>query len=256
MKVVILCGGYGTRIRDVETDMPKPMIKIGNMPILLHIMKSYSKYGFNDFILCTGYKSDLIKNFFLNLTNQISDISINFKNNSISSFAKKKYFSNWNVDIIDTGLDSLTGTRIKKIKKFIKEDNFFLTYGDGVSNINIGELLKFHLNNKKMVTVTGVKPPGRFGELKLSKNKVVSFNEKTNNQSNYINGGFFVCSKKVFDSMSEKNHSFEFDTLIKVVKKKQLVAFKHNGFWHPMDTSRDYLFLNELSKKRIPPWEK
>lgn len=255
MKVVILCGGYGTRIRDVDSNIPKPMIKIGNLPILIHIMKLYSSYGFNEFILCTGYKSDIIKNFFLNLTFNISDISINFKTEKVTSNAKKNYYSNWNVDIIDTGLDSLTGTRINKIKNLIDDDNFFLTYGDGLSNINIKKLLNFHLKNKKMVTVTGVKPPGRFGELKLSNKKVISFNEKTNNLSNYINGGFFVCNKKVFNYMSKKNHSFEFDTLLKIVKINQLFAYKHNEFWHPMDTSRDFLFLNELAKKRYPPWE-
>ena len=231
IKTVILCGGLGTRLSEETKIIPKPMVKIGNIPILCHILNIYSKYGFNDFLLATGYKSKIIENFF------------------------KKRKSNYNVKTIYTGKNTLTGGRLLRLKKYFKKnETFMLTYGDGVSNQNIKELLKFHLKNKKIATVTAVRPPVRFGELSINKNFVKSFKEKPQITGSWINGGFFVFNYEIFKFIKGDSVMLEKYPLEKLSKKKQLIAYKHKGFWQCMDTMRDKKYLNSLIKSNKAKW--
>tara|TARA_Y100001970_G_C14127329_1_gene799692 strand:- start:263 stop:964 length:702 start_codon:yes stop_codon:yes gene_type:complete len=231
MKTIILCGGLGTRLSEETKLIPKPMVKIGNKPILCHIMDIYFKYGFKDFILATGYKSEVIKNFF-----------------------KKKKFK-YNIKIVNTGQNTLTGGRLLRLKKlFRKNENFMLTYGDGVSNHNIKKLLKFHLLHKKIATVTAVRPPVRFGELYLNKNTVKRFREKQQVKGSWINGGFFVFNTKIFKFINGDQIMLERSPLERLSKKKNLIAYKHDGFWQCMDTMRDKNYLNSLIKNKKAPW--
>ena len=255
MKVVILCGGMGTRIRDVSNDIPKPMIPIGDKPILWHIMKYYSYWDHVDFILCLGYKGYSIKNFFINYDLMTQDQTITLGNEQ--AIVHNNHNENWNISLIDTGLKSMTGSRISKIKKYIGEDEtFFLTYGDGVSDIDINKLLEFHLSHGKILTVSGVFPPARFGELKTSENGLVhGFNEKPQTEGGRINGGFFVCNRKIFNYLNDdENLVFEHDPINKIVKDKEMMMYKHDGFWQPMDTSREFNLLNKLYNENIAPW--
>ena len=230
MKVVILCGGLGSRLSEETRVKPKPMVKIGSKPILIHIMEIYKKYGFNEFILAAGYKFQVIKKY----------------------FNKNRRF---NVKVINTGQKSLTGKRIYRLKKLLqKEKDFMLTYGDGLSNQNLNKLLKFHTKHRKIATVTAVRPPVRFGELILNKSKVKNFMEKPQVRSGWINGGFFIFNKKVFNFIKNKNVMLEREPLTKLVKAGQLVAYKHQGFWQCMDTMRDKKLLNSLIKKKLAPW--
>ena len=239
MQTVFLAGGFGTRISEETIKIPKPMIKIGKYPILFHIMKHYSDYNFKKFIICGGYKHKYIKKLIK-------------KNQRI--FKDKK----WSIELVDTGLKTQTGARIKKIKNYIKDDNFFfMTYGDGVSNVNIKKLLDFHKKHKRIATLTAVRPLPRFGNIKLNKNKVSNFSEKDRLQEGWINGGFFILNKEVFDYINNKeNCIFEKEPLQNLSKDGQLMAFKHEGFWHPMDTLRDKNYLNQLCKKRNLNWLK
>ena len=231
MKVVILCGGLGTRLSEETKKIPKPMVKIGNKPILVHIMERYSKYNHKDFILALGYKQNIIKEYF-----------------------KKNKFKNWNIELVDTGLNSLTGTRLLKLKSYLnKEKLFFLTYGDGVSNININKLLSFHKRKNKVATLTAVKPPARFGELFLNNDIVKKFDEKNQINTGWINGGFFVFSKNIFKFISKKC-MLEREPIKKLTKKNELLAFKHNGFWQCMDTLRDKELLCKLWKLKKNRW--
>lgn len=234
MKTVILCGGLGTRLSEETKKIPKPLVKIGPYPILIHIMNIYAKYGFKDFILALGYKKNIIKNYINN------------------SNLKKKY----NIKMVDTGLKTLTGNRLYKLKKFLKDENFFfLTYGDGVSNVNINTLINFHIKNKKVATVTAVHPPARFGELIIKQNNVKKFDEKNQINSGWINGGFFVFSNKIFNFLPiKKQCMLERDPMIKLVKQKQLKAFKHKSFWQCMDNMRDKELLNKLWKNKKAKW--
>lgn len=237
MKVVILAGGYGTRLHEETKKIPKPMVKIGHNPILWHIMKIYSYYGFNDFIICCGYKKNIIDEY--------------FKKN-ITSFHKES----WNIKIVDTGKNSLTGGRLKRIKKYIKNESFFLfTYGDGVSDVNIKKLVNFHIKNKKLATVTAVRPPGRYGVLNIKKNMVKTFSEKEKGGDGYINGGFFVLSPKVLNLIKNDKSTWELEPMQKLARQKQLMAFKHNGFWQSMDTYRDKLQLEEIWKMKNAKWK-
>lgn len=258
MKVVILCGGFGTRIRDVADDIPKPMISIGRYPILWHIMKYYSCYGFNEFILCTGYKSQVIKDFFLNYEAHTKDFTIQLGSSSEIKFHNDNGESDWNVTLADTGLDAMTGSRIRKIKKYIGDDeNFMLTYGDGVGDIDLNKLSEFHKSNGKVLTVTGVRPPGRFGELMAdTEGCITEFNEKPQATAGCISGGFFVCRREIFDYLEEREDLvFEEDPMKKLVLDRQLSLFPHDGFWQPMDTYRDYLLLNKLFDNKNAPWK-
>ena len=253
MKVIILAGGFGSRLGDFTELVPKPMVKIGNKPILWHIMNIYSKFGYKDFYLALGYKSEIIKNYFYNYKLHNSNLSINLKSGNISSQDEK--IEDWNVNLIETGLNTMTGGRIKKMREFIGNETFMLTYGDGLSDININNLLNFHKEHKKMLTVTAVRPTARFGELNINNNSVVTkFEEKPQLYDGWINGGFFVCEPKIFDFIDNDETLFEREPLERIAKIGELKAFKHNNFWQCMDTKRDYELLKALWEKG-PPWE-
>lgn len=254
MKVVILAGGFGTRLSE-ETDLrPKPMVEIGGKPILWHIMKIYSTYGFNDFIICLGYKGYMIKEYFANYFIHNSDITISLKENTIQ--VHNNYCEPWRVTLVDTGLNTQTGGRIKRVQKYIGNETFMATYGDGVGDINLRDLLDFHRKHGKYATVTAVQPSGRFGALDINDgNLVVSFEEKPKGDKAWINGGFFVLEPEIFDYIDGDDTIWERESLVKLARDGQLVAFKHYGFWKPMDTLRDKRELEELWNSGNPPWK-
>jgi len=256
MKVVILAGGYGTRIRDVADDIPKPLIPIGPYPILWHIMKSYAHFGHTEFIICLGYKGQSIKDFFLNYEAHTRDFTINLGSGGGVTYHNNHDELGWKVTLTDTGTRSMTGARIARIKDFVQGEDFMLTYGDGVSDVDIGQLEVFHKSHGKALTVTGVRPPGRFGEMDSNiDGKILEFNEKPQATDGRINGGFFVASPKVFDYLdSREDLVFEQEPLRQLVKDEQLMMFEHNGFWQPMDTSREFQLLNSLYEKGDAPW--
>ncbi len=227
MKCVILAGGKGTRISELSKETPKPMIHVLGEPIIVRIMRHYYNYGINDFIIAAGYKKNILKKYF-----------------------KKKKFKNWKINIIDTGQDTMTGGRIKRLKKYLKNETFLLTYGDGLSNVNIKKLISFHFNNKKIGTLTAVRPPARFGAIKLKGNKITYFKEKSKLDEGWINGGFFVLEPKIFNYIPGDKTFFEREPLQKISKIKQLYAFKHQGFWQCMDTLRDKEILEKILKKK------
>ena len=226
MKVVILAGGYGTRITEYTKTIPKPMIKVGNKPIIYHIMKHYSKYGYKNFYIALGYKGYVIKKYF-----------------------RKKFFD-WNVNLIETGKNTMTGGRLKRLKKILGKDTFMMTYGDGLSNVNINKLLKFHKKNKKKLTLTAVRPPARFGAIKIIGSRIKYFKEKSKLDEGWINGGFFVIEPEFLKSIKNDKTYLEREPFENLAKKKQLSAFKHYGFWQCMDTKRDKDILDKLFKKR------
>lgn len=257
MKVVILCGGQGTRIRDVADNIPKPMIPIGNYPILWHIMKSYSTQGFNEFILCLGYKSQVIKDYFMNYEAHTSDFTINLGDKNSIQFHNKVNEQDWKITFAETGLNAMTGSRVRKIKKYIKVDEpFMLTYGDGLSDVNISELINFHKAHGKALTLTGVRPAGRFGEIMTDNDgRIIEFNEKPQATEGKINGGFFVCNYSLFDYLGDSEDLvFEQEPMKKLVKANELMQFNHDGFWQPMDTYREYILLNSLYDNNKAPW--
>jgi glucose-1-phosphate cytidylyltransferase len=252
MKVVILAGGQGSRISEESLIRPKPLVEIGSKPILWHIMKIYSYYGLNEFIICCGYKGYLIKEYFANYSLHTTDITVDVSNNKI--VVHKKNTEPWKVTLVDTGDYSQTGERIKRIEKYVG-DIFCLTYGDGLSSVNIKNLIKFHIKNKKLATVLAVKPIGRFGAINVANDLVKDFFEKPQGDNNWINGGFFVLNKKVFKYMKGDNSIWEREPLENLVKDKQLSALKFNGFWYAMDTLRDKNHLEDLWNKKNPPWK-
>jgi glucose-1-phosphate cytidylyltransferase len=255
VKVVILAGGYGTRIAE-ETDLkPKPMVEIGGKPILWHIMKIYSHYGFNDFVILLGYKGYYIKEYFANYFLHQSDITIDLKTNDIK--VHNNTSEPWRVTLIDTGLDTMTGGRIKRAQKYIGDDDFLLTYGDGVSDVDIQKTVEFHKNHGKTITVTAIQPEARFGNLQIKNDmSVQNFVEKPKTETGWINGGFFVCSKRVFDYVNEDEGCiFEQQPLQKLALDGEMSAYKHSGFWQPMDTLRDNQKLNKLWKEDRAPWK-
>lgn len=245
MKVVLLAGGLGTRLSE-ETDIrPKPMVEIGGKPIIWHIMKHYSHYGFNDFIVCLGYKGYVIKEFFANLFLHLSDVTIDISNNEIQ--VHNSPVDKWKITLVETGSHTMTGGRIKRVKKYIDNERFMLTYGDGVSDVNINQLISFHEQKGKMCTVTAVQPSGRFGVLQINdNNEVESFHEKRAEDSGWINGGFFVCEPGIFDFIEGDDTMWERNPLEAIAQQKQLASYKHRGFWKPMDSLKDKLDLNEL----------
>lgn len=253
MKVVILAGGIGSRISEESVVRPKPLIEIGGMPIIWHIMKIYSSYGLKDFIICCGYKGYLIKEFFSNYFLHSSDLTIDLENDKIIYHEKKK--ESWKITLVDTGENTSTGGRIKKIKKFITEENFCLTYGDGVSAVNIKKLVNFHIKNKKKATLIAVKPQGRFGSLKLEGNKVEQFLEKPLGDGGWVNGGFFVLNKDIFNYIRSEKTIWEREPLERLSKKKQLISYKFNGFWYAMDTLKDKNYLENLWSSGKAPWK-
>ena len=255
MKTVILAGGLGTRLSE-ETDLrPKPMVEIGGKPILWHIMKIYSHYGYNDFIICCGYKSYFIKDYFYHYYMHSSDITVDLTSNKITYHNSTS--EPWEITLVDTGLDTMTGGRIKRVQKYIGNEPFMLTYGDGVGNINIPELINFHKQNKKTVTLTAVLPDGKFGALQLNNSDdITEFREKPAGDGSWINGGFFVCEPKVFDYITKGDSTiFEREPLEKLAADKQLKAYKHTGFWKPMDTLKQKIELNSLWNSDNPPWK-
>ena len=252
MQAVILAGGFGTRLSEETQNKPKPMVEVGGKPLLWHIMKIYSFYGFNEFIICCGYKGYYIKEYFSSYMLHSSDITIDFKTRDIKyhNFVSEP----WKITMVDTGENTMTGSRIKKIIDYIDDENFFLTYGDGLADINIRELLNFHKKSGKLATLSAVKPPGRFGSIVLKDNIVNQFTEKPAGDGSYINGGFFVLNKKIIDYIPDGDSIvWEQEPLKELAKDNQLCAFKHNGFWRPVDTLRDKIYLETLWQDN-PPW--
>lgn len=257
VKVVILCGGKGTRLREETEIKPKPLIEIGHRPILWHIMKSYASFGFTDFVLCLGYKGRMIKEYFLNYEAMNNDFEICLGQKNKVKFHTNHLESGWNITLIDTGDDAQTGSRVKKIEKYIDTDTFMLTYGDGVCDVNIKELLKFHQQQKKIGTVTGVHPSSRFGELIIEGQSVKDFSEKPQTTKGFINGGFFVLEKKFFEYLDEEDNCLlEKQPLENLASDKQLSVFLHEGFWQCMDTRREMDLLNKLWEENKAPWKR
>jgi glucose-1-phosphate cytidylyltransferase len=260
MKTVILCGGYGTRIREVAEDLPKPMIPVGERPILWHVMKYYAHFGHTEFILCLGYKSDVIKNYFLSYGTVPTDVMVTIGKETPVLLRVPTNEDGWQIQLAETGLNAMTGARLKRIRQHIgTDDTFMLTYGDGVGDVDIDALLTFHRSHGKIATVTGVHPPGRFGELEYddTTKQVGGFNEKPQVSGGRINGGFFVFNRAVFDYLSDnENLVLEQEPIRKLVADGQLQVFEHDGFWQPMDTSREYSLLNDIYQKNQAPWVK
>lgn len=253
MKVVILAGGFGTRISEESNFRPKPMIEIGGRPILWHIMKYYSGFGFNEFIICCGYKGEVIKDYFVNYQSYNSDFTIELQNNTIHTH--KISDEKWKVTLVDTGLNTMTGGRIKRIKSFIDSDEFMLTYGDGLCDVDINALIDFHKAHGKMATITTVKPEGRFGVLDLRNDMITNFREKSTGDMGWINGGFMILNKKIFHYIKDDSTVFERAPLEQAAAEHELAAFKHDGFWRCMDTQRDKGILEKLWETGNPPWK-
>ncbi len=254
MKVVILAGGLGTRLSEETSVRPKPMVEIGGMPILWHIMKIYSAHGYNDFIVCLGYKGYIIKEFFTNYFLHKSDVTIDLSNNSIEIHDTQA--EPWKITLVDTGYESMTGGRIKRIQPHVGNEPFMLTYGDGVGDVNIGELVKFHKEGNKLLTVTAVQPSGKFGALNIDEGESVNdFLEKPKGDGAWINAGFFVCQPEVFDYLNGDSTIWEKEPLEKIASGGQMRAYKHHGFWKPMDTLRDKVELEEDWVKNKAKWK-
>ncbi|MBS1157500.1 MAG: glucose-phosphate cytidylyltransferase [Proteobacteria bacterium] len=254
MKAVILAGGLGSRISEESTVRPKPMIEIGGKPILWHIMKIYSHYGINDFVICCGYKGYVIKEYFANYFLHMSDVTFDMSNNSME--VHQNFAEPWKVTLVDTGENSMTGGRLRRVKDYVEdEEQFCLTYGDGVADIDIGKLIEFHKTQGVDATLTATYPPGRFGALDIQNNKVNSFQEKPKGDGGMINGGFFVLSPKVIDLIEGDATIWEREPLERLAQSGQLAAFPHEGFWQPMDTLRDKIHLEELWQSGKAPWK-
>lgn len=254
MKAVILAGGLGTRLSEETALRPKPMVEIGGKPILWHIMKIYSHYGINDFIICCGYKGYFIKEYFANYVLHTSDVTIDLNSNSIDFHNGRA--EPWKITLVDTGDHTMTGGRLKRVAEHLKqEDTFCFTYGDGVGDIDIAQLIKFHQTHGKIATLTATHSPGRFGALNIQNKAVESFEEKPKGDGNYINGGFFVLSSSVLSDIMSDETSWEYDILTKLSTEGKLMAYQHDGFWQPMDTLRDKNYLEELWESKSAPWK-
>jgi len=253
MKVVILAGGFGTRLSEYTDNIPKPMVTIGGRPILWHIMKTYASFGHNDFYLALGYKSAVIKEYFLHYHSLNADFTVDLATGDIEPHQIDN--TDWRVTLIDTGLKTMTGGRIKRLRSFIGNEPFMLTYGDGVADINIDELLEFHKTHGKMVTLTSVRPSARFGDLEFDGDRISRFQEKPQLHEGWINGGFFICEPEVLELIGGDSEMFEREPLERIVELGELMAYKHQGFWHCMDTKRDRDMLESMWKKGAP-WDK
>jgi len=257
MKVVILAGGFGTRISEESHLKPKPMIEIGGMPILWHIMKSYSAYGYNEFVICCGYKQHVIKDFFNDYFLHASDVTFDFTNNTNRLRIHNTETEQWKVTLVDTGLHTMTGGRIKRVRKYLGNEPFMMTYGDGVCDVNIREIEEFHRSHGKLATLTVVNAGQRFGVIKMGKdNQVASFREKRDSDGNPINAGFMVLDPKVIDYIDDDSIMFEREPLERIAKDGQLMGFRHDGFWQCMDTQRDKEKLEEIWNSGNAPWKK
>jgi glucose-1-phosphate cytidylyltransferase len=253
MKVIILAGGFGTRLSEYTETIPKPMVTIGGKPILWHIMKTYENYEHKDFYLALGYKAELIKDYFLNYRSLNSDFTVDLNNGNFMTHQNINL--DWKVTLVDTGLNSMTGGRVKRMKNFVGNETFLLTYGDGLTDINISDLVDFHNSHGKMVTVSAVHPGARFGELEMDGNIVTSFQEKPQTKQGWINGGYFVINPDFFDLIEDDHTILEQEPLERVSKMGELVAFQHKGFWQCMDTKRDRDYLEELWAENRAPWK-
>lgn len=256
MKAVILAGGYGTRLSEETVMRPKPMVEIGGQPILWHIMKLYSYYGINEFVICLGYKGYIIKEYFANYFLHQSDVTFDMEKNLMK--IHNNHSEPWKVTLVDTGEDTMTGGRLKKVREYVGEEAFCFTYGDGVSNINIRELIDFHNIQKSkgsIATLTAVNPPGKYGALELNLDNVSSFKEKPQGEDSWINGGYFVLEPEIFDYIEGDATSWESEPLEKIANEKKLSAFRHCDFWLPMDTLRDKLRLEDLWENKSAPWK-
>lgn len=253
MKVVILAGGLGTRLAEETEVRPKPMAEIGGLPILWHVMKIYSQYNFNEFFIALGYKGDTIKHFFLDYCNLGANMTIHLDRGHIERHAHK--MENWKIHLIDTGSDTMTGGRVKRLEAWLKDEPFLLTYGDGLGNVDIKALLKFHRAQGKLATITAVRPPSRFGGLVFKENLVTEFSEKPQVGEGWINGGFMVLEPAIFKYLKNDRSILEINALEKLASARQLAAFRHNGFWQCMDTLRDKKFLEKLWNEKKAPWK-
>jgi glucose-1-phosphate cytidylyltransferase len=254
MKVVILAGGLGTRISEETVVRPKPMVEIGGKPILWHIMKIYSHYGFHEFVICLGYKGYMIKEYFSNYFLHMSDVTFDMRHNSME--VHQKNAEPWKVTLVDTGENTMTGGRIKRVAQYIGKETFLMTYGDGVSDVNVSKLLQYHRENKKLITLTATLPGGRFGALDIdASNRIVSFKEKPAGDGSWINGGFFVAEPKVLDFITGDDTIFERGPLEEAAARNELMAFRHDGFWQAMDTLRDRTLLESLWQSGKAPWK-
>lgn len=258
MKVVILCGGKGTRLREETEYRPKPMLPIGDRPILWHIMKIYAAHGYKEFVLCLGYKGEMIKDYFRNYLWMTSDVTLYLGRSPAVDFKDDHDEEDWCVTLAGTGEDTMTAGRIKRIERYLGDDEeFLLTYGDGVGNIDIGAAVAFHRSHGKLLTLAAVHPPGRFGELGMAEDRTVTaFNEKPQTEGGWINGGFFVVSRKVFDYLEDSDDvMFEQEPIRRLAREGNVKAYIHNGFWQPMDTYQEFLLLNRLWESKSAPWK-
>lgn len=255
MKAVILAGGFGTRISEETSVKPKPMVEVGGMPILWHIMKGYSHYGINDFIICCGYKSYVIKEFFSNFAMRASNVRFDMKTNRVELL--DKIAEPWSVSLIETGADTMTGGRLKRVQEYVGDETFCVTYGDGVGDVNIDKLVDFHKTDGGMVTLTAVQPPGRFGALSLrsEQTRVSQFHEKPEGDGAWVSGGFFVAEPDVFDYIDGDQTVWEHEPLRRIAHEGNLAAYKHRGFWQPMDTLRDKMVLESMWDSNKAPWK-
>jgi glucose-1-phosphate cytidylyltransferase len=253
MKAIILAGGLGTRITEETSVRPKPMVEVGGKPVLWHIMKTYSAHGIHDFVICCGYKGYVIKEYFANYFLHMSDVTFDMQNNKME--VHQRNAEPWRVTLVDTGEDTMTGGRIKRVAQYLGEEDFCCTYGDGISDVNITALIEFHKQHGKLATLTATQPPGRFGALKLSGNNILSFQEKPQGDGSWINGGFFILSPKVLDYISDDHTIWEREPMDRLANEGQIAAFFHSGFWQPMDTMRDKNYLEELWASGKAPWK-
>jgi glucose-1-phosphate cytidylyltransferase len=253
IKAVILAGGFGTRISEESHLKPKPMIEIGGRPILWHILKSYSHYGINDFVICLGYKGYVVKEYFANYFLHMSDVTFDIARNTME--VHHRHAEPWRVTLVDTGPNTMTGGRLRRVRNYIGDQTFCFTYGDGVCDVPIDRLIAFHHQHRKQATVTAIQPPGRYGALNIEGNEVLNFQEKPDGDGAWINGGYFVLEPSVFDHIADDSTSWEGGPLQDMAKTGQLMAFEHRGFWQPMDTLRDKNHLEELWSTGIAPWK-
>lgn len=256
MKAVIFAGGFGSRLSEATDIIPKPMVEIGGKPILWHIMKIYSHYGINDFIICCGYKQYVIKEYFANYFRHNCDMTVDLSDNSVKIL--DNHSEKWRVTMVDTGLNTMTGGRLKRVQKYVGEERFLLTYGDGVTDVNITETIRYHESKGGILTMTSYQPTGKFGSVKIdNNNKIVSFREKPSDDEKWINTGFFVCEPEVFNYLPPNDDSciFEKEPLINIARSGKMFAYKHTGFWHPMDTLKDNRDLNDMWSADKAPWK-
>jgi len=252
MRVVLLAGGLGTRLQIESGSRPKPMVEVGGMPLLLHIMQIYARFGFKEFVVALGHKGDVIKDYFTHINNILGDLTVDLSTGGVTVHSKEHL--DWKIHLVDTGLNTQTGGRLAKLKDWIGDETFMMTYGDGVADVDLQELVSFHKRHNKIVTVTAVKPPARFGSLQFDGDAVTHFNEKPDTSEGWINGGFFVLEPDVFEYVGDENTPFERQPMEDLVRDGQLNAYKHEGFWQCVDTPRDLRLLEELWASDMVPW--